>query len=290
MSIILGLVSLVIATAISIAATVFLDFEVLHFSIVFIIPIGALIIGGICGYGYFKGLVLSNKAIKGYHYLIAFILGIICLGAIKYGTYQLTCINPETFNIEYSLDGDHISNYELPDYGPMTFVNFNRYLIETTPVSFSYRRREVAEVSNKTAGWVLTIIDYLGLIVGCMVVSGFATGDRIYCDKCKKYMKRKHIFNIPKEEGEGFFIALESLMAEPMPVTTLKELEQKFSKNTKEYYKCYISYCESCKDTILDITLIEKDGNNKYTENDEFEYKKKIDFNLVQVYTEKKVG
>lgn len=290
MSIILGLVSLIIAVAISIAATVFLNFEVLHFSIMFIIPIGALIIGGICGYGYFKGLVLSNKAIKGSHYLIALVMGIICLGVIKYGTYQLTCINPETYDIEYTLNGDHISNYELPEYGQMTFMNFNRYLIETTPISFSLRRKQVAEVSNKTLSWVLAIIDYLGVIMGCLVASSFATGDRTYCEKCKRYMKRKHIFNIPKEDGEGFFIALETLLAESMPTETLKNLEQRFNKNAKEYYKCYLSYCESCKKTTLDITLLEKVAHNKYRENKEFEYKKNIDYNLIKAYTDKNVG
>lgn len=285
MSIILGLISLIAAIAIPIAATVYFNFEVIHFSMLFIVPVGALAIGVLAGFGYFKGLVIKNSKITGKHYLVALIIGIICLGAVKYGTYRLTCITPE-YEIEYTLDGNHVSNYEIDGYGQLTFVNFNKYLIESTPISFSRRSREIGQVDNKTIQWALAIVDYLGVIIGCLAAGIFATGDCEYCDGCNKYMKKKTIFKVKKEDGQAFTSELNALIGEDMPTITLKDLENKYAGKGREHLIASILHCDSCHKTFIELELFENVGSRKYTLNKDFEYKKEISHQLVRDYTD----
>ena len=194
MSIILGILSLIISIVLPIFILILTDFPAIHFSLLFIIPVGALIIGFICGFGYYKGLHKSNKFISGKHYLIGLILSLICIFGIKYIGYMFTCIDPQTYDIVYTLDGDHISNYEIDGYGQLDFLTYTKYMIENTPISFSYKARSLGDVSNPIMGWVFTMIDFLGVIAGCLFAGYYIKDENPYCHSCNLYKKKKTIF------------------------------------------------------------------------------------------------
>ncbi|QUH27773.1 hypothetical protein [Vallitalea guaymasensis] len=293
MSIILGLLSLIVSIALPVIIMVFTDFQVIHFSLFFIVPVGAIAVGYVCGFGFFKGLFLSHKKIKGAHFFIGVLMAIICLVSIKYATYYLTCFDEQTQDIVYTLDGDHISNYEIDGYGTMTFFNYNKYLIENTPITFSRRSRTLAEVSNPTFGWIIAIIDYLGIIAGCLLSGSSIKGKSEYCDTCNKYKKSKKIFKIPKANGKAFFDELETLVKDMNMDVFLEEIIQKHvNKGEKldEYYECHLVYCESCRTASFKFKLFERTSKNKIEENSSFNYNIKVNYDLVRSYIDQNVA
>ncbi|MCT4686033.1 hypothetical protein [Vallitalea sp.] len=293
MSIILGVLSLVVSIALPVVIMIFTDFQIIHFSLFFIIPAGAIAVGYVCGFGFFKGLFFSQKKIKKPHLFIGVLMAIICLVSIKYTTYYLTCFDGETGDIVYTLDGDHISNYEIDGYGRMTFINYNKYLIENTPITFSRRSQQLGEVSNPTFGWVMAIIDYIGIIVGCLLAGLSISGGNEYCDTCSKYRKSKKIFNIPKANGKAFFVELETLVKDMNMDVFLEEIIQKHvskDKKTEEYYQCHLVYCEECRTAFLKFKLFERSRRNRIEENNNFNYSIKVNYDLVRNYINQNVA
>jgi hypothetical protein len=293
MSIILGILSLVVSIALPVIIMIFTDFQIIHFSVFFIIPAGAIAVGYVCGFGFFKGLFLSQKKIKKSHFFIGVILAVICLVSIKYTTYYLTCFDNETMDIVYTLDGNHISNFEVDGYGKMTFLNYNKYLIENTPITFSRRSQELGEVSNPTFGWIVAIIDYLGIIVGCLLAGSGISGGSEYCDTCSKYRKSKKIFNIPKSNGKAFFVELETLVKDMNMDVFLEEIIQKHAsedKKLEEYYQCHLVYCEGCRTASLQFKLFERSRRNRIEENNDFNYSIKVNYDLVSSYINQNVA
>lgn len=287
MSIFFGVVSLILSILIPVMITIFMNFEVIHFSVFFIIPIGGAAIGYVCGYGYFKGLVKSNTLITGKHYLISIILSLICIFGITYTTYRLTCMDKENEQIIYSLDGDHISNYYVDGYGQMTFLNYNKYMIESTPISFSYKHRSLGEVSNTTACWIFAIIDYLGVLIGCLLVCS-SQQDKPYCHTCKLYKKEKKLFRLPKDKGDKFFEELENSASKVDTNESIESIIDKFKTDeagkNEEHYLCKVIYCENCQSASLSFKLYEL-KKNKLEENSKFDYAVDVDYNDVEKFS-----
>ncbi|WP_053955728.1 hypothetical protein [Inediibacterium massiliense] len=272
MSIFLGLLSLIVSILLPVLILFFTGFEALHFSIFFVIPIGALFTGYICGYGYYKGLFKSNVFITGKHFLIGFVLSLICILGIEYTSYMITCINPENMEIVYTLDGDHVSNYYSDDYGQFDFFTYKKYMIENTPISFSYKARSIGDISNPIVGWVFAMIDALGVIVGCLF-AGFFQKDHPYCHTCKLYKKEKEIFNFSKGDGLVFFEDLESHLSQNLSINTLLNsftLDEHLEK--EEHFLCTLIYCDLCKTASLKFELHELNSKNKLEVNTDFTY------------------
>lgn len=286
MSIFFGIISLILSILLPVLITVFMKFEVIHFSVFFIIPIGGIAIGYVCGYGYFKGLIKSNTLITGKHYFISVILSLICIFGVTYTTYKLTCIDTETQQIVYTLEGDHISNYDVDGYGQMTFLNYNKYMIESTPISFSYKRRSLGEVSNPVACWIFAIIDYLGVLIGCLIV-GSTQQDKPYCNTCKLYKKEKKIFRLPKDKGDKFFEEVENSMSKTDTNESIDSVIDKFkideAGKNEEHYLCKIIYCEKCQSASLSFKLYEL-KKNKLEENSKFDYAVDINYDHVKKF------
>lgn len=281
MSIILGFLSLVISIALPVLILFFTGCEALHFSMFFIIPVGALILGYICGYGYFKGLFKSNTYITGKHYLIGFILSLICIVGVEYASYMITCVDPQTSEIVYSLDGDHVSNYYTDEYGDLDFLTYKKYMIETTPISFSYKNKSLGDVSNPIAGWIFAMIDYLGVLVGCLF-SGSMQKDHPYCHTCKLYKKEKDAFNFPKMAGEGFFTQLENCLAKENHQESFNNLLASVtlspSLEKDEHFLCKLIYCDNCNTASLKFELHELNAKNKLEINSDFEFLVDVDY------------
>ncbi|WP_129599727.1 hypothetical protein [Anaerophilus nitritogenes] len=287
MSIFLGLLSLIVSILLPVLILFFTGFEALHFSIFFIIPIGALLIGYICGYGYYKGLFKSNVFITGRHYFIGFILSLICIFGIEYTSYMFTCINPQTMEIVYTLDGDHVSNYYSEDYGQLDFFTYKKYMIENTPISFSYKARSIGDISNPTVGWVFAIIDTLGIIIGCLL-AGKSQKNHPYCHTCKLYKKEKEILNFSKGDGLAFFEELESYSSQDTNDLSINTLLSPFtldeSLEKEEHFLCTLIYCNSCKKASLKFELYEFNSKNKLEINTDFNYLIDVNYDEIKSF------
>lgn len=290
MAVIFGLLTFIIGVAIPVAITYFTGFEVIHFSLFFVVPVGALIVGYISGFGFFKGLVKSNTQITGKHYLIGFIISLLCVFSIEYLIYEMTCIDENTMELYYSFDGgsDHISNYDVPDYGIMTFANYKKFMIETTPISFSHRTREIGEIANPIVGWVFAIIDSLGITVGYLY-NGLSQGSRAYCKNCRKYKDESDFTMIPIERGEDFFKLLEDASKSEIAFTELISRYDVTEVDPKkdEHFKGIVVYCDDCRDASIKFELYKKDSDGDVSVSIDFDLELPVEYTVVKRYIRK---
>lgn len=288
MGIILTFLFLILGIGLPIAVQVFMNIDIFHFSVFFIIPIGAIIIGFISAKGYFSGKIKTNTLVTKKHILIGILIAIFCAISSKYIIYTLTCLDETTYEYYYSLDGDHISNYSSDEYESFDFVNFTKYSIENTPISFSRRSRTIGTFTNSTFGWIYEVICFLGIIFGAYWTGSIAL-EKPYCNNCNLYKKSLKGFEIPFDKGPEFFEAFKSSINTVDLGTTSKSIINQYKSNCKKskspHYLGTFIYCESCKSTILKFTLQELNSKGRFEENDDFEFNCNIDYNIINEYT-----
>lgn len=281
MSILFGFITLLLSILIPTLVLVFTDFQIMGFSLFFVIPVGSIAIGYLCGFGYYKGLVKSNVYISKQHLLIGLLIALLCIGGLKYAEYALTYVDPNTGDIAYSLGGvDHISNYEVDGYGPLTFINYTRLIIESTPISFSYKARAIGEVSNPTVSWVFAIIDFIGVIAGCLFV-GLSQRSIPYCHDCQLYMKKKKFIKIPSADGQKFFEALNGCLESEGPSAAINALLDEYQSTTvgkrDEHFLGILTHCANCRKATLSFELYQLNSKKQLTQNDSFKYSIEVD-------------
>lgn len=284
MSILFGLITLFLSILIPTLVLVFTDFQIMGFSLVFIIPVGAIAIGYLCGLGYFKGLVKSNIYITKKHFLIGLMIALLCIFGLKYAEYALTYVDPTTGDITYSFIGeDHISNYEMEGYGPLTFINYTKLIIESTPISFSYKARSLGEISNPTVSWIFAIIDYLGVIAGCLYV-GISEKSRPYCQNCQLYNKKLPFIKIPRADGAKFFEDLSACYAsanvEQEVLALLEQVKSNTLSKRDEHFLGTLIYCDSCNTASMSFELFELNSKKQLVANSNFKHSIEIEQGL----------
>lgn len=284
MSIIFGLLALILSIIVPILIEYITNFQVIHFSLFFIIPVGALAVGYLCSIGYYFGLKKSNIKITKSRKRVALLLAIICIVGIYYCSYAMAHVD-ETGNLVMAFEGDHVSNYAVDGYGRLTFGTYTKYIIESTPISFSYRRTSLGNVSNPIFCWIFAGIDVLGVIIGSFLAASYIKDNNPYCDNCNKYKKKKAIFKIPKQNGDEFFAELANYVADINSITTLKSIVDKYTDTElKEYYECELIHCSDCYETELKFSLYEIKKKRKAEKNDKYSYSVKVNHTLMRDY------
>lgn len=286
MGVILTLGTMILGILIPILIMLYTGWDLINFSLMFVVPVGAIAVGYVCGFGYFKSLVKADKKIDKGHYITGVILALICFSAIMYGQYYITCIDDAGY-ITYSLSGDHISNYIHDDYGPLTFFNFIIYNIETAVVSFSHRTTEIGTVENVTLNYVFFVVNIIGIIYG-FISSGFGRSGQPYCDKCRKYKKDIEISDIPKENMDEIISEIEKLAKINDNGDSLKEylgnykIDDKLKK--QEHLEGELSFCEECKSAVFKLSLYEFSKKNKLDINSNYSKEIPVSYEIVEYY------
>lgn len=288
MVILFALLSMLVGILVPVAILYFTGWDVINFSIMFIVPIGAILTGFVCGWGYFKGLVKAHKKITGKHYLIGAILAAICFTGILYAEYRLAHISPEGY-LEYSLDGDHVSNYYQEGYGQMTFANYTKYNIETSTVTFSNHGKEMFSSNNKIMNYVYFLINILGMILG-FISSGMSKADEPYCDTCKKYKKVVPVIDIPKADMAEAIAEIDRTAAAFDAGASLMACMKKYKLDDRleeqAHIQGIIEYCEECQTAELRLCLHELDDKAKPVLVTSFSHVVKVDYNVARQYAE----
>lgn len=286
MGVILTLGTMIVGILIPVLIMLYTGWDVINFSIMFVVPVGAGIVGYICGYGYFKSLVRAHKKIDKGHYITGAIIALICFLCILYGQYYITCIDASGY-VTYSLTGDHISNYIHDDYGPLTFFNYIIYSIETAAVSFSHRSQDLGTVSNATLNYVFFVINIVGIIYG-FISNGFSKSEEPYCDKCRKYKKTTLVTDIPLENVDEIVKNIEEASKLNDGGVALKEYLQNYKLNDDlrevEHIEGTIEFCEECKSAVLLLKLYELGKKGKLVLNSDFTKEIPLNFDVAMYY------
>lgn len=288
MSILLGILSLIVGIAFGVIPQLIFDFDVIGFSVFFVVPMGAICVGYVTGWGYFKGLTLSHKQIKGIHLLISMIIMCIAFVSIRYITYFLTCLDPETMEVYYAYDPlNHVSTYEMDGYGQLTFMSYTKLLMDTASVSFSHRTREIGSVSNATMNYVFEGISLLGAMIGSYS-AGAKFKSKPYCVNCKRYKKRKELFAMATASAGPFIAGLETAIQTTASEDIKAALSEYSMDKTgiKDNFALFVLlYCDKCQEAVISVEIYAKDRKGRIEQDDSFEKFITIPYSYFNDYT-----
>jgi len=237
----------------TIAVIVFLNnifgIELQSFSILFIIPIGALIVGYLGSVGISVGHLISNKYAGRKMILVGAIIGVLTYMGIYYASYLTTYIAPNG-EINYWFNGNPISHK----------ITFFRYLqIELSSAKHTFLLHGIPVGSYKTGKSVNTI----GLVIQLLAAACGGIGGGVvakeYCQKCQKYKKERKLFMIGVNEYKMVIKSLPTLLND---VPKLKALMAQEQKSTQKYENGYFSlelqYCPDCFENTLYIKAMKR--------------------------------
>lgn len=241
-------------------------YEVQSFSFFFIIPLGALLVGAGASCGLFLGLLKDNKPVIKEHYIIGALIGLVAFFGIYYVSYKTTYLTADN-EINYSFNGDPISNYEL-DGEPITFSKFIS-LSQSGKQQFYFHGRPVGtEVdTGKGFGSFMWYLEILAAILAGAGVGLTIVGGKSYCDKCKKYMQEKTLLKFSIDKFDEVANQINTSLNN---VEKLKQIfstyELKKDEKVKAFAQADLVYCPDCYDSRLLVKIFQLGSNSNFEE------------------------
>lgn len=284
LGIILGFISLVLSILLAVAIHSNFSFDIMSFSLFFILPVGSIFIGTIACLGFYWGLFIRNKKLNSLWVIIGLLIPIMAYIGTQYG-YYATAYLDDDMNLNYKMVGEHISNFAIGDSDePLNFFSFTKLSVESRVISFSRRARPIGEIEgNAAVNWIFFIIDGLGSIFGTLIAAGIVIRKTKYCDDCKRYMKFRSIFKIPANDLDRVIRCQDIDNLSP---DKIKQLFSAITSDTEEHYEVFIHWCQDCSNGHLEMQYMERDSKGKMTENDRKSKEFKISSNTVKLLLE----
>jgi len=240
-------------------------FELHSFTLLFIIPVGGLLVGAMSSAGMFYGYLRYNKPVNKNHYLLGALLGAVAFFGIYYVSYLTTYVGPDN-EINYSFKGDPISYYEIDGEQ----ITFSKYLQLTKQAKshFYFRGRPVGEDVNTGEG-TNTFFFYLqllsavlaGVCVGLVIV-----GDKRYCENCKKYTKEKELFKFDIDQYEDSVRDLADAVDDTKALQEIIKTTHLKEEKVNAFAQVDLEYCPNCHDSRLLVKVFKLDSNNGFEE------------------------
>ena len=173
------------------------------------------------------------------------VIPIIAFIGVRYG-YYATAYLDDDMNLNYKMIGEHVSNYSIGDSEePLNFVSFTKLMVESSSISFTYRRRNMVNIEGKPViNWIFFLIDVIGSVVGSLMAMGLVIRGRNYCDNCERYMKKqKELFSFPIGDVDTFIKMQDINTLSPEQIKRFPSC--KASKN-EEQYDVFVNWCDKC--------------------------------------------
>ena len=230
------------------------DFSFFSLSIIRVIPIGALMIGGFIGWMVAMGVKISNKEPKKKIYpIFAAILALVTFFGLWFLEYKTTYVSDD-YEINRDFKGTPISEFVYTnDKGEdveMTFVNYTKYALDnyTTIIESRSSQKDVEVDTRGTENYINYVVSLLGMVI----VGGFFTivtlYDEIYCDNCNVYYKKKRLFKFSgvdyDREVNEFIEKIDSRVGLYEYLSRKRSI--KGSLKARYFYVVEMRYCKEC--------------------------------------------
>lgn len=278
-----GLITLAIAIAITVGINSYFSFDLMSFSIFFILPLGSIVVGTIASFGYHFGSYLSNKKIDSWRLLLGLVIPIIAFIGVRYG-YYATAYLDDDMNLNYKMIGEHVSNYSIEDSEePLNFVSFTKLMVESSTISFTYRRRNMVNIEGKpVVNWIFFLIDLIGSVVGSLMAMGLVIRGRNYCENCERYMKKqKELFSFPIGDVDTF-IKMQDIKT--LSSERIKSFLSCKASNNEEHYDVFINWCDKCFEGYINMKCFQRDSRGRLVENDKNNKDIKVSSDIVKTF------
>lgn len=267
MSYIFGLISSVLTAIIVVLLNQRIDWEIHSLSILFIIPVGGILLGASGASGYILSKKLSNSKMNIKDYFGVIFLGLLTFFNVNYISYSTSYVgfdaNHEMKIIsQFSQPKNHISISSIlsfVDY--MDFVNSSStlFLVES-----SMQNEKGFEVGETTTT-VLFYIQIIGVLLGSLGISLYL-GNIKYCDKCKRYYKDKILKKFDVEKYDVYARNINKSMNDGVSLKkVINEINEKDNKE-KKYGQIELLYCPGCFEANLLIKFFVINSKGEFDE------------------------
>ncbi len=273
------IINFIIGLALILFGKIMFGFEVTSFSLFFVVPVGSLVAGAIMCGGLSRGLFKKNIKSSGSLQLINVLMAMVFFVLIQFAYYQVTYLDDD-MNINYKFQGEQVGNFVFEDDEPVNFINFTVDKIDSQVITFSRRTRAIGSVDgNTTVNWIFFAIDFIGYVIGGVFGYNMTFTDAVYCETCKKYMKKDEIFsileNIPEKENKLKALS-ESEAADELEIFIKENPIQKPKNKEPFYYKGTFYRCESCADGFILLEYHALNSKGKYDSDTDKDVKIKL--------------
>lgn len=202
LAIILMLVSLGLASWGAAFINYALKWNLQGFSIAYIIPIGAALIGGLAVSGLFIGNRLAKKPLKTYFMPLAVIIGMVSFFTTTYGDYYYMI--EESIRVNEEVFGKFNKKQRTQFYEMMNrefgFLDYVKVLHNNSSITFTSRSNRKGA---KFEGGIVSIVSFwlsvVGGGLGGWFVTTFAIGARTKDRRAGEYRDLKYLANISSD-------------------------------------------------------------------------------------------
>lgn len=264
LSLLFGLLSTAAAAALTVAIAAYTRQYVHNLSPAFI-PLGALMLGSLCGAGYFGGLLVSGRRARPIDCIAAALFGVLGYAGVNYAVYRTAYVDAE-LSVNYKFHGRHISQF---------FADGQRERF-TWPVFFS---REAQRRQSSLGGWTTAMqvlpspprrklpltgvqraligLEFIAFPAGAALIGLLVMSDRDHCACCRRYLKERDLFSLPLEGLDASIDRLnEAIALDPDAVLALGSCASAIAD--RSHVQVSLRHCPGCGSGFLLLRFIEK--------------------------------
>lgn len=264
---IFGLIGSIATAIVVVLFNQWTGWEIHSLSILFIIPIGGILLGAGGAGGFFLGRKLTNTKMLKIDYIIAIALGLLTFFGVNYIAYSNTYISVDS-NDEIKI----LNQFSQPtDYTSISqFITFGDYMnMINSSSTHQFRYKGAVKVGDEfevgeTTTTILFYIQLLGVLLGSLAMALFLAGSK-YCDKCKKYYKNKVLKSFDLEKFDEYVELINKNIKNGISLKKSINEFKGYDSKDKKYGQIELLYCPSCHDSYLLIKFfaIASNGESK---------------------------
>jgi len=272
LGIVLGMMTTCLTIILAVGMVAYTGLYLHSFSVFFIIPLGALVSGGLCGSGVYGILFLAGRKPTFVHHLVAVFLGACGFVGIYYGLYATAYVTPD-MKINHMFQGEHISNFVYSDTGePVTFASFimDEVRSRTTTVLFRVGGGAPSIVPRvglgSTINWIDFGIEVIGFLLGSTIGGGILS-ERKHCARCQRYMREWTLFSVILDNLPATVSALDNVLTSGVQYREfIKRVPSLVPPITEPHARFDMVYCPRCYEGFLLIRFMRKKSDGSFEE------------------------
>ncbi|MEK4059067.1 MULTISPECIES: hypothetical protein [Paenibacillus] len=268
-----GVITAAVSVIVQLLILSLLGFNFFSFSVLFIIPVGGIILGGIATFGYFSKTVRQGLKPNKNNYLISVIFILLSFSGFMYGEYQMAYVSSSN-EINYKFEGEHISNFVFGESDePITLLNYYDYKFNNSSLSIFSRGHVGNAIDIEPNKWVNIskfLIQCLGLLIGGLSAGLLVTSGKTHCSSCNKaYLQEHKLLDVNDEMIEPVLseinLYIQNNNGEGLTkyITEQKALCEGGASDTNVKYGFKFGHCPNCQQGYLikSCYTLDKHGN-----------------------------
>lgn len=241
-----GIISSILTALLYIFLELKMNFALHSFTLVYVIPAGALLAGLLSSAGIYAALYKENRKPEQWHFMLAGALGLLTLFSIYYSAYSLAYLD-DANTLNYEGRGRPVSSLTLENgknYDFFTYINDE----------VTYREYDISDhsdksqvIKNKYFNWVCFCLEILGSIGGALILV-FALKGMKYCEKCSRYHRNFKLMHFPVKKYDEKMLLLHAALASPDSFLGFLRDKKKNASYFSTHYEAFLNYCGTCGD------------------------------------------